>query len=153
MKSLFKKQIVDERMELQSLRNAKKSWNFLLLASALGLLVEMYLFHWEFKYMALQWAAILMAIIYNLFLDIRDGNLYTSENSSRKKVFGLYAVSSLVAALIMGFGLGSNSGALRIFLITLVSFLLVLGCMVLFDLFIAHMMRKKTQKKTTEEEE
>ena len=43
MKSLFKKRIVDERMELQSLRNARKSWNFLLLATGFCLLAELHL--------------------------------------------------------------------------------------------------------------
>ena len=50
MKSLFKKRIIDERMELQSLKNARKSWNFLLLATGLCFLIELYVLNWSFYY-------------------------------------------------------------------------------------------------------
>ena len=94
MKSLFKKRIVDERMELQSLRNARKSWNFLLLATGFCLLAELHLLRWELKYIVPQAVVVLAASVYNLFLDARDGNIYTAENANRKKLFLLYAISS-----------------------------------------------------------
>ena len=94
MKSLFKKRIVDERMELQSLRNARKSWNFLLLATGFCLLAELHLLRWELKYIVPQAVVVLAASVYNLFLDARDGNIYTAENANRKKLFLLYFISS-----------------------------------------------------------
>lgn len=87
MKSLFKKRIVDERMELQSLRNARKSWNFLLLATGFCLLAELHLLRWELKYIVPQAVVVLAASVYNLFLDARDGNIYTAENANRKSCF------------------------------------------------------------------
>ena len=93
MKSLFKKRIVDERMELQSLRNARKSWNFLLLATGFCLLAELHLLRWELKYIVPQAVVVLAASVYNLFLDARDGNIYTAENANRKKLFLLYAIT------------------------------------------------------------
>ena len=97
MKSLFKKRIVDERMELQSLKNARKSWSFLLLATGFCILAEHHLLQWELKYVIPQIIVLLAASGYNLFLDIRDGNIYTGENSSRKKIFLLYAIRELMA--------------------------------------------------------
>ena len=73
MKSLFKKRIVDERMELQSLKNARKSWNFLLIATGLCLLAELHLLQWELKYVLPQAVIVLAASLYNIFLDTRDG--------------------------------------------------------------------------------
>ena len=61
MKSLFKKRIVDERMELQSLKNARKSWNFLLIATGLCLLAELHLLQWELKYVLPQAVIVLAA--------------------------------------------------------------------------------------------
>ena len=103
MKSLFKKRIVDERMELQSLRNARKSWNFLLLVTGFCLLAELHLLRWELKYIVPQAVVVLAASVYNLFLDARDGNIYTAENANRKKLFLRYSLATAVISFLLLF--------------------------------------------------
>ena len=73
-------------MELQSLKNARKSWNFLLIATGLCLLAELHLLQWELKYVLPQAVIVLAASLYNIFLDTRDGNIYTAESANRKRL-------------------------------------------------------------------
>lgn len=149
MKSLFKKRIVDERMELQSLRNAKKSWNFLLLGLGICMLVEFYVFKWNFIYITPQWVLLLAAAIYNMVLDIRDGNIYTVENSNRKHVFLLYTAAAFITSLFIGYGFHSLHD--RPIVISIImgvfSFFLIWGLMYLLDSALFRFGKKSLEKK------
>ena len=152
MKSLFKKRIVDERMELQSLRNARKSWNFLLIATGLCLLAELHLLQWELKYVLPQAVIVLAASLYNIFLDTRDGNIYTAESANRKRLFLLYSISSLAASLIIASGFYRRYSLITAIIIFIILFFFMFGLMYLFDSLIFHMGKKRALKDTEEEE-
>ena len=152
MKSLFKKRIVDERMELQSLKNARKSWNFLLIATGLCLLAELHLLQWELKYVLPQAVIVLAASLYNIFLDTRDGNIYTAESANRKRLFLLYSISSLAASLIIASGFYRRYSLITAIIIFIILFFFMFGLMYLFDSLIFHMGKKRALKDTEEEE-
>ena len=153
MKSLFKKRIVDERMELQSLRNARKSWNFLLIATGLCLLAELHLLQWELKYVLPQAVIVLAASVYNLFLDARDGNIYTAENANRKKLFLLYAISSLAASLIIAYSFYVRYSLATAVISFLLLFFFMFGLMYLVDSLCFRIGKKRAFKDSEEEEE
>lgn len=153
MKTLFKKRIVDERMELQSLKNARKSWTFLILATGFCLLAELYLFQWELKYVIPQALVVLAASIYNLFLDTRDGNIYTAESSNRKKVFLLYFLSSLAASLLIAYGFYSRYSLMAAIILFIIFFFFMFGLMYLLDSLFFRMGKKRALKDTEEGEE
>lgn len=153
MKTLFKKRIVDERMELQSLKNARKSWNFLLLATGFCILIEFYVFHWSFKYVAPQWITVLAAALYNLFLDARDGNIYTAEASNRKRIFLLYTLSSLITALIVAYGhytlsSGSLTKGITMFI---ASFLIICSLIYLADALAYRIGKKRAESDSADD--
>lgn len=152
MKSLFKKRIVDERMELQSLRNARKSWNFLLLATGFCLLAELHLLQWELKYIVPQAVVVLAASVYNLFLDARDGNIYTAENANRKKLFLLYFISSLAASLIIAYSFYVRYSLTIAVISFLLLFFFMFGLMYLVDSLIFRIGEKRAFKDSEEEE-
>lgn len=152
MKNIFKKRIVDERMELQSLRNARKSWNFLLLATGFSLLAEIYLLRWELKYMAPQAVILFAASIYNLFLDARDGNIYTAEAADRRKIFLLYAVCDFIAALLIGINFYSRFSLVTGVMVFLIAFLLMLGLTYLLDSFCFRIGKKRAMGNSEDEE-
>ena len=153
MKSLFKKRIVDELMELQSLRNARKSWNFLLLATGFCLLAELHLLRWELKYIVPQAVVVLAASVYNLFLDARDGNIYTAENANRKKMFLLYAISSLAASLIIAYSFYVRYSLATAVISFLLLFFFMFGLMYLVDSLCFRIGKKRAFKDSEEEEE
>ncbi len=155
MKSLFEKRIIDERMELQSLKNAKKSWNFLLLATGLCFLIEIYVLNWSFYYVVPQWIVLMTAAIYNLFLDVKDGNIFTAEAANRKSIFILYVVSALVTGVFVGYGFYSRhhwSAAKSLFL-GIFTFLLVCGLIYLLDHILYRIGKKRIEKREEETED
>ena len=145
MKSLFKKRIVDERMELQSLRNARKSWNFLLLATGFCLLAELHLLRWELKYIVPQAVVVLAASVYNLFLDARDGNIYTAENANRKKLFLL--------SLIIAYSFYVRYSLATAVISFLLLFFFMFGLMYMVDSLCFRIGKKRAFKDYEEEEE
>lgn len=154
MKSLFKKRIVDERMELQSLKNAKKSWNFLLLGLGICMLLEIYVFQWDFRYVTPQWILLLAAALYNLILDYKDGNVYTAENSNRRKVFVLYTAAAFITSLFVGYGFHSLHGRPPVIslIMGVLSFFFIWGLMYLFDSILFRIGKNRLEKKEMESE-
>lgn len=155
MKPRFKRRIIDERMELQSLRNARKSWNFLIMAMGFCILLEFYIFHWEFKYILPQWITVLAAAIYNLYLDARDGNIYTAEASNRRRTFFLYTISSFLTALIVAYGHYTRSGGSLTKGITMfiLSFLIICPLIFLTDALTYRIGKKRSESTSGDEPE
>lgn len=94
----------------------------------------------------------LAASLYNIFLDTRDGNIYTAESSNRKRLFLLYSISSLAASLIIASGFYRRYSLITAIIIFIILSFFMFGLMYLFDSLIFHMGKKRALKDTEEEE-
>lgn len=135
MKKLFQKRMTDEQMELQCLKNAKKNWIFIVMALGISVIVELQILQWEYKYIIPQLLILIMAGCYNIFSDLRDGNISSSDGSDRRNMFWFYFGASAVTSIIVGLGFYIRTGSVKL---TIVTFMLTLffsrGLMFLLDL-------------------
>lgn len=131
----FKKRIVDERMELQSLRNAKKCWNLVIILLAAAFFIQVFLMNRDFSYVLPEWLILMVAAVYNLYLDTRDGNIYTSENSNPKKVLLLYVLTAFCAGAVIAYGQFkvNPQPAAYCFKVFTFTFLLIFGLTLILD--------------------
>ena len=99
-----------------------------------------------------QAVVVLAASVYNLFLDARDGNIYTAENANRKKLFLLYFISSLAASLIIAYSFYVRYSLTIAVISFLLLFFFMFGLMYLVDSLIFRIGKKRAFKDSEEEE-
>lgn len=104
MKNLSGKRIIDERMEFQSLKNAKKAWVLTIILLGLSILIKLFIIKIDLIQVIPEFAILMISCIYNLILDTRDGNLYTSDYASPRKNLTIYLTASLITGIFCGIG-------------------------------------------------
>ena len=96
--------IIDERQELQSLKNMKICWLTIISLLALSIMIQAVVFTVSPLYYIPEVAILLIVCFLNIILDIRQGNLYTKEMQNKKFNLLLYVFSSLTVGLMTAVG-------------------------------------------------
>lgn len=151
------KKIIDERQELQSLKNIKISWTVMILLLAFSTCIQSIIFNTSPMHFMPELIILLVGCFLNLILEIRQGNLYTKEMQNTKRNLILYTVSALVTGLIIGIGnyMKYDFPPIYILVIVIPMFLFTLALMLLCDFLYRKLAQHKLNKinKTLEDTE
>lgn len=140
--------IIDERQELQSLKNIKICWTTAIFLLAFSVIVQSVIFTASPQHYMPELGILLIVSILNIILDVRQGNLYTKEMQNPKANLLLYVMSSLVASLVMGIGNYLKYDFPPIFILAVVipMFLFLLVLMLLCDYFYRNAAQRRINK-------
>lgn len=129
--------IIDERQELQSLKNVKICWTVVIFLLAFSIVIQAVVFTVSPLHFLPELGILLIVCILNIILDVRQGNLYTKEMQNPKANLLLYVTSSLAASLVLGIGnyLKYDFPPIYILAVVIPMFLVLLGLMLLCDYF------------------
>ncbi|MHC1723247.1 MAG: DUF6773 family protein [Aminipila sp.] len=150
--------IIDERQELQSLKNVKICWTVVILLLGFSILIQTIVFTASPQHYLPELAILTIGCFLNIFLDARQGNLYTKEMQNPKANLLLYITSALVASLVMGIGnyLKYDFHSIYILAVVIPMFLFLLALMLLCDYFYrnaAHRRMNKLNKEIENDED
>lgn len=139
--------IIDERQELQSLKNAKTCWILIIMLLALSIVIQSLVYSLRFAYYLPECFILVFACILNIILDIKQGNLYTKDNSNIKRNLILYISMSLVFSLLLGVGnyMKWHFAAPFIVIVALPTFIFMLSAMLLVDYIVRKSMKKRME--------
>ena len=139
--------IIDERQELQSLKNAKFCWILIIVLLALSVVIQSLVYSLRFAYYLPECFILLFACILNILLDIKQGNLYTKDNSNIKRNMLLYISFSLIFSILLGVGnyLRWHFSSKLIVLISLPTFIIMLSLMFLIDYMVRKSMKRRME--------
>lgn len=131
------KKIIDERQELQSLKNVKICWTVVIFLLGFSILIQTIVFTASPQHYLPELAILTIGCFLNIILDARQGNLYTKEMQNPKANLLLYITSALVASLVMGIGnyLKYDFPPIYILAVVIPMFLILLALMLLCDYF------------------
>nr|WP_315021603.1 DUF6773 family protein [uncultured Aminipila sp.] len=140
--------IIDERQELQSLKNVKICWTVAIFLLAFSVIVQSIIFTATPQHYLPELGILLISCLLNLFLDARQGNLYTKEMQNTKANLILYVMSSLTVSLIMGIGNYIKYDFPPIFILAVVipMFLFTLALILLLDYFYRNAAQRRINK-------
>ncbi|WP_312354780.1 DUF6773 family protein [Aminipila sp.] len=140
--------IIDERQELQSLKNMKICWLTIISLLALSIMIQAVVFTVSPLYYIPEVAILLIVCFLNIILDIRQGNLYTKEMQNKKFNLLLYVFSSLAVGLMTAVGNYLKYDFPPIFMLVIVipMFLFTLALMLLCDYFYRKAAQKRLNK-------
>lgn len=139
--------IIDERQELQSLKNAKTCWILIIMLLALSIVIQTLVYSLSIGYYLPECLILVFACVFNILLDIKQGNLYTKDNSNIKKNMLIYIGTALVFSLLLGVGnyIKWHFPAPLIVVVALPAFILMLFAMLLIDYLVRKSMKKRME--------
>lgn len=139
--------IVDERQELQSLKNAKTCWILIIMLLALSIVIQTLVYSLNIGYYLPECLILLFACVFNIILDIKQGNLYTKDNSNIKKNLLLYIGTSLLFSLLLGIGnyIKWHFPSYLIVIVAIPAFILMLSAMLLIDYMVRKSMKRRME--------
>lgn len=137
--------IIDERQELQSLKNAKTCWILIIMLLALSVVIQTLVYSLNIGYYLPECLILTFACIFNILLDIKQGNLYTKDNSNIKRNMLLYIGISFIFSLLLGVGnyIKWHFPAHLIIVVVLPAFICMLSAMLLIDYIVRKSMKKR----------
>lgn len=129
--------IIDERQELQSLKNTKISWIVITVLLALSIIIKTSFFNASSLNNFSEIIILLIGCFFKLILDARQGLLFTKEMQNTKFNIILYIASSLIGSSIVGIGnyLKYGFSPINIFAVIIPMFVFMLGLMLICDYF------------------
>lgn len=129
--------MIDERQELQSLKNVKICWTVAIFLLAFSVIVQSVIFTSSPQQYMPELGILLICCFLNLILDARQGNLYTKEMQNTKANLFLYVMSSLATGLGIGIGnyLKYDFPPVYILAVVIPVFLVTLALILLLDYF------------------
>lgn len=132
---LKRNKIIDERQELQSLKNVKICWTVTIFLLAFSILIQAIIFTSSPQHYMPELGILTVGCFLNIILDARQGNIYTKEMQNPKANLLLYITSALVASLVLGIGNYLKYGFPPIFILAIVipMFVILLALMLLCD--------------------
>ncbi|QHI72129.1 DUF6773 family protein [Aminipila terrae] len=132
---LKRNKIIDERQELQSLKNVKICWTVVIFLLAISILIQAIIFTSSPQHYMPELGILTVGCFLNIILDARQGNIYTKEMQNPKANLLLYITSALVASLVLGIGNYLKYGFPPIFILAIVipMFVILLALMLLCD--------------------
>ncbi|WP_312647310.1 DUF6773 family protein [Aminipila sp.] len=142
------KKIIDERQELQSLKNVKICWTVAIFLLGFSVIVQSVIFTASPQHYMPELGILLIVCILNIALDVRQGNLYTKEMQNPKANLLLYVTSSLAASLVVGIGnyLKYDFPPIYILAVVIPIFMVLLVLMLLFDYFYRNAAQRRIKK-------
>ncbi len=149
------KKIIDERQELQSLKNVKICWTVAIFLLGFSVILQSVIFTASPQHYMPELVILLVSCILNLILDARQGNLYTKEMQNPKANLLLYVTSSLATSLVVGIGnyLKYDFPPVYILAVVIPVFLFTLALILLLDYFYRGAAQRRMNKLNKEIEE
>lgn len=140
--------MIDERQELQSLKNVKICWTVAIFLLAFSVLVQSVVFTASPQQYMPELGILLICCLLNLILDARQGNLYTKEMQNPKANLLLYVMSSLATGLVVGIGnyLKYDFPPVYILAVVIPVFLFTLALILLLDYFYRSAAQRRIKK-------
>jgi len=99
---LKKGKIIDERQEMQSLKNSSTVNTVMLIMLCLMMVVQTFFLQRGFAYYGPEFIVLMTGSILKIGLDIKHGLVYTEMNSKTKLTIFLYVISALIFAVLYG---------------------------------------------------
>ncbi|QAT41847.1 DUF6773 family protein [Aminipila luticellarii] len=132
--SMKSKKILDERQELQSLKNTRICWTIAIFLLAFSAILQMVMLDAPMYYMP-ELVILFAVCILNLILNAVQGNLYTKEMQNYTFNMFLYIMSALTMSLIIGVGnyIKYDLPPIAVLFITIPLFLFTFALMLLCD--------------------
>lgn len=136
--------IVDERQELQGLKNAKLTLSIMLLLLGLCICIEIAVYG-DPAYFWPETLVLLICALTNLFLDIKHGLFYTSDNQNSKRNMILYISAAFVSSGILTAGnfLKYQYAPFKVIILFPITFFITLGLMLALDSTIRSLTKKR----------
>lgn len=143
-----KKVVIDERQELQSLKNAKICFDVTLLLLGISILLQVVIYPSKPMQYLPETVILFIISILNIAIDVKQGNLYTKDMQNYKRNMILYISASLFIGLVVGIGNFINYGfsPLLILAVTVPIFLLSFALMLFTDFAYRKFAYKKLKK-------
>lgn len=143
--------IIDERQELESLKNIKISWTVIIALLTLSTIIQAVTFNSLLMSLP-ETIILLIGCLLKLILDARQGLLFTKEMQNTKFNLILYISSALIASSIIGIGNYLKYGFSPVFIFGVIipMFVFMLGLMLLCDYFYRKIAKHRINKLDTE---